>query len=666
MSKTSGKFFEEHIEKIVLAIVGLVCVLFLIFRVLVSPVNVVYDGRKFGPDNIDAYISKQAELLKEGLDSKPASKKLYEPNLGHFDVIRDSPLRNIRVDLYPPQPVKLKKISKGEVYSVPVISKIGQTSVEHIRAVAYIPTKTINEVNAYDSANSESNDIDFVTVEAKVDIAQLVKSFYECFAGEAVNEQWRDPCLANPVFAAVEMERQELLVEHGPDKKEITADGNWSNWQIVPRTKIDHQRKTLEVIEEIGKLPPGGLYARLYQFKDPEVTMDLLQPEAYRIASAEEEWLPPSLHKEYVKYQEELKLQEKRQAREIEKQKTEESREKARAEREKARTEREKTLPEQGGGAYETRTPSKGAANEYVVIESLVGRRTPPKKDSEGKISEQVDTGRPKKSIELPEKGKETQQTKSIKDFYDKLDKILIAKQTDITKASEPIVFWAHDDTVEPGKSYRYRMRIGVFNPIAGTDKFVEQDRQFRNKVILWSDFSEATETVRIPEKLYFFPLDIREAAKSVTVQVYKYVLGHWYGQKFTVKPGEIIGKVAGPEITPQKKENPEQEEENKVATPQTIDYSVGAVFVDYARVKDWSGGKNLHERAYFDMLYSFDGTYIEHIAIERSYWPEELLLKFNDLQNAEKKPQLPLRAWGSKIGLSGKGGAPGKRSDEQ
>ena len=46
MSKKGSNFFEEHVEKIVLGIVGAVCLWFLITRVVMSPNVVEYENKK--------------------------------------------------------------------------------------------------------------------------------------------------------------------------------------------------------------------------------------------------------------------------------------------------------------------------------------------------------------------------------------------------------------------------------------------------------------------------------------------------------------------------------------------------------------------------------------------------------------------------------------------
>jgi len=603
MSKKGGKFFEEHIEKVIMGLVGLVCIWLLITRVFISPNVVICDNKKFGPGGIDVYISEQAELLRDKLDRKLEPKQAYKPRFGGFDALVDSAISGVEAGVYLPQPNNSSmEVSDKRAYHIPLIGEVDEALVVRLRAVAYVPTEKIDEENVYDRAETEVNDVDFVTVEAKFDVAGLVENFYESFVGDDIPEEWHDPCLANPVFAAVQLQRQEL-----------GDDGSWSDWQIVPRTKIDARRQMFEVIEKVEELPAGGIKVRLLQFDDAEIRADLLQPEAYKIASAKEEWFPPSLHKKYVGHQRELEAQEKREAKAAERE-----REKERSER-RVRALEPRMRSDEGTGSdyYSDRRGDRGR--------ELSRRRERQERESEK---------------ERLEKSKEISKTTSISDIYDEFDEILITEKTDLAKMHQPLAFWAHDDTVEPEKSYRYRTRLGVFNPIAGTNQFSEQDKSLKNNVILWSGFSDITETVEIPGRLYFFPREIQEAAKIVTVTVCRYVLGYWYSKDFTVKQGEVIGNVVDSE---------DVEEEKGVTIPERIDYATGAVLVDVILVNDWAGGKNLRARYYFDMLYSFDGTNIEHRPIKPRYWAEELQMKFNEIKKSEKEPKEPLRSWGGR-----------------
>jgi hypothetical protein len=234
--------------------------------------------------------------------------------------------------------------------------------------------------------------------------------------------------------------------------------------------------------------------------------------------------------------------------------------------------------------------------------------------------------------------------------------KISLARKN-LTELREPFVFWAYDDTAEPGNSYRYRVRLGVFNPVAGTGQVRAEDAAYDGNVILWSGFSDVTEPMVIPRRFYFFPLNVQEPAKAVEVQVSKYVLGYWYSGQFTVKRGEEIGRVAKIEQTAQDKDknkDKNKEQEKTVTTPETIDYATGAMLVDVVPVNEWAGDKNLQPRQYFDILYSFDGTSIEKMAAKLMYWPEELKTKYNEIKTLEKKPKEAFRTFNSSGAFEG------------
>lgn len=604
MSKKTGSFFEAHIEKIVLAVIGLVCIWLLVTRVIFSPNSVEYDGKKFGAGNIDVYVSKRVEILENKINQKPEEKPPYKPRLDEYLALVDSTVNNVDANIILPQPNKIAEASSKKTYRIPAIGSVSDVKIEHIRAVAYVPTEKINEDNTYDVAEHEPKDIDFVTVEAKFDVAALCKSFFESFAGKDVREEWRDQYLATPVFAAVELERQQQL-----------ADGSWGDWQVVPRTQIDHYKKLFEIIEDVKKLPAGGLKVRLLRFRSPEIITELLQPRAYVIASAKEDWFPPSLHKEFIKYQQAVRLQEKREARTIEK----ETRER----------DRQQLLTERGSKLTETRTTNPSLSDESRGDATGLWGGTGSSATTTRKMPVM------KSGSERPEKTKEA--AKPTFDIFSELKKVTIGDKTDFTKMLEPLVLWAHDDAVEPGKIYRYRMRVGVFNPIAGTNQFYKQDEAIKNKVVLWSEFSDTTESVAIPGVQYFFPVEIQEAAKTVTIEVATYALGYWYAKDFMVRIGEAIGKEMGSEAN---------NNVSGIIVPQTINYSTGAVLVDVVPVNDWFRGRTLTGRRYFDMLYTYDGVNIDRMPIRQKYWPEELQAKFGEIKRSVKEPKEPIRDW--------------------
>ena len=623
-------FFEEHIEKVVLAVVGILCLCLLYYFVVFSPNSFVYDNQKRSPGTIDNYISKQAELLKQKLEQPPEPPAPYEPNLPRFVAMLDSAVRGIDVRVYPPQPYISSVQARIEgVYNLPEIGEVNGVAVEHIRAVAYVPIKEITEQSNYEQAGHEPNDIDLVTVEGNFDAAGLYQRFRDCFAGEDIPAERRDPCLARPVFAAVQLQRQEL-----------NADGSWGNWQTVPRTKIDPLKKLLETIEDADKLPPRSIKVRIRQFDSQEVMMGLLQPMAYQIASAQEEWFPPSLHKKFVKLQNEQEMEARRKA----------------LEEEKAARE-EKQQEDRRSRTGETRTGSEGFGGGRLRDS---GRLTDSGRSRDsGRLT---DSGRLRDEREIEKERLARERglspTQPMADIDEKFNKILITERTDLSKMRQALVFWAHDDSTEPKKSYRYRIRFGVFNPISGVSQDSSGDKSRMQDNILWSEFSSPAETVQIPGNLWLFAKDLQEAAKIVTVQVSKYKMGRWRSQDFAVRQGEVIGKAVesspveakpkavGPK--PVGSQLPYPIAPEAAIVPEIIDYSTGAVMVDVMPVNDWSGGRNMLARHYFDMLYSFDGMNIEHAPINVKYWAADLRTVYGEIQNLQKEPPEVFRPWGA------------------
>ena len=60
------------------------------------------------------------------------------------------------------------------------------------------------------------------------------------------------------------------------------------------------------------------------------------------------------------------------------------------------------------------------------------------------------------------------------------------------------------------------------------------------------------------------------------------------------------------------------------------VDYTTGKVLVDLVEVNDWGDAPNLRPRMYHDMLYTSDGTSIEHMPVSmrrtgRGTWPTRI-----------------------------------------
>jgi hypothetical protein len=694
-----GNFFEEHIEKIILVIVGIICAVLLITRVILSPNMVSYEDRNFSPSAIDDFAYEKVQDLSRKLNDPPDQLDPYKPKADEFLALLDSTINDVDTTLWPVVPYEpgADKAVAG-IYNLPSIGEVNDVAVEHIRAVAYVPISEVTPQNPYDKAGNEPNDIDLVTVEAKFDIKQLYDNFHESFV-EYVEEQWADPCLAKPIFAAVNLQRQQL-----------NADGTWSDWQDVPRTKIDQYKNLFQNTEDIQELPPGGLKVQMLQYDNKQLQIELLQPEAYQIASANEEWFPPVLHRKFKDLQRKETQEEKRQAREDEKEQQKEQDDSRRNRRADSRTGIGGRTTTRGGSGFSspgaggdlygsggTNTRSRDRSRDRQTSTGLYGesgRTTDRRRSSRnrgGTTDPMMDSLLYGNERPGDVRGGALRRGPTTNDVYYDFDEVAFNRLTDFSKLKEPMLFWHHDDTVEPKNTYRYRIRLGVFNPVAGTNQLSEQDISQKNKVILWSDFSDVTEPVEIPGRSYFFARDIQEAVKTITVTVCRYVLGHWYSEDFKVTQGEAIGDVIETKIEENKtlrgrsaggiraSDNRSAggrrgdytgdylegrfasvaRPEEKTNVPETIDYSTGAVMVDAMSINDWWGDSARRSRNYYDMLYSFDGINIEHMPVGTTYWSKEMQTAFNYITKLEREPNEEFKAFGSgrrRGGLPGQG----------
>ncbi len=634
-------FLEENAEKIVLAIVGIACMYLLLSRVVFSPNKVSIDNLKFSPGAIDDYISKQAKELENKLRQPPESLESSEPRLPEFVSTLDSSVRGVDVAVWPVVPQAPVGGAGGtRNYRLPEIGVVFDTEIEHIRAVVYEPLEEITPDNTYDkNSGNEPNDIDLVTMQASFDIATLYDRFFECFAGDDVPLEWRDPCYAQPVFAAANLQRQEL-----------GEDGHWDEWIDVPRSKIDHRRNLFTIIEKVSDLPPGGLKVRILQYKPKETQIDLLQPSAYQIASAKEEWFPPLLHRDFLKLQAQEDLEAKRQERD-EKLNANTSSRSTRLDSGNRRTSSTRGRGRDTGntpasGDRSTRRGSRRTGNQsgaetglYPDMGGTGSRR------NRRSRTDQTDPAMMEQDMLLMQ-GLEISNKPSINNVYEKLDEISLFSDIDFSKLDE-LIFWAHDDSAEPRKTYRYRIRLGVFNPAAGPKS---------PDVILWSEFSRNSEPIHIPGRMYFFAMDAPETEKSVRVQVSKFLLGHWYSDDFRVKSGETIGELREMEkdrtssgrLTNSLRRSGVSLLDKRSTEPEEIDYSTGAVLVDVATVEDWAAEPKMNARKFKDMLYSFDGAEIEHMGIGQKYWSTELKTAFGDIARAQRIPKEPFKPWDS------------------
>ncbi len=660
--KNRGNLLEQHAEKIVLGVVGIISVGLLWMFVLSSPNAEKLGGKKRGPGEIDRYIKGQSDQLDAELKNDPveprlaaadAMRKMYIDRL--VNTIADVP--DFRIPGVAPNP---NVAPEDRRYAVPDVGRVDEVVAEAIRGAAYVPLDEIGPENAYNQAMTRLDDIDLVTVQASFDIGALYRSFTQSFVmGRGVKNEWKDDELAAPVFASAQLQRRRAL-----------EGGGWSEWEVIPRSKVDPYRTMLSVPEKID----FDISVQKTRFRPFEIQRSILQPEPYNFASSNAVWLAPSFHKEYIEIEEREKKEALREERE--RVRDERARDRGRSvgyegTRSRSRTTRGDSYSDSGDGAYDgrsrTRQPSRrgGADDPRRRRETTAGR------------SDYYDEGDEFGfGADYLRRGRQGTLDGVIADNR----KVMIYAEQQLQNMREPLVFWAHDDTVEPGNTYQYRIRLGVFNPIAGKPWFYQQEQQYKDQVVLWSDFSEIAEEVEIAPRVYFFPTGVaRTGDKKVTIDVFKYHFGNWRNEAFDVHPGEMIGKLVDfkaqrPGASARDAYGGYDYDGGMMANtmPEKIDFDTGAMLVDVVRTDAWTGLRPLVRTRMVDVLYTRDGVSMMHLPVKRTNWTSAMKVQYAKIDEASResvdihqgKGQSKVNLFGQRGGMSYPGGTGGRMMD--
>lgn len=600
------KFIEQYLDKIVIAVAAIIAIVILVLFVVSSP---KVDG--VGLSELDESINRKAEMLRQKLNSEPNDKIHYESKQQYFIArLKDSVDGNVNENIYFPLPAyNAGTAVEKYTYRVPQIGAIGKADVSVVKMAAFVPTEQLSTTVTYGSAAKKIEDLDLVTVESSIDLKALYAKFRESFAAKNFPPEKKKEQYAVPVFAKVQLQRRSQQ-----------SDGNWSDWSDVPLTKVCYLKDNLELPKEISEY---AMEMAMVQFAKSEFRNEILQPAVYCNAIPAEQWINPSLYK----------------SRQLKLDKLEEEKRKAQAEAAKSQRLQDRTAAPTRETTREVRTPvmqeGPGMMPGGAGGRGTSTRREPTRTTTPTPTRRTATPDRTTRTPAVVTQGDTTVTLTENADFA----ALKLHADTNLDTLDK-LVFWAHDDTAKPGEKYQYRIRIGVFNPIAGRDMFVESEKNYRDQIVLWSDYAEVSQTVEIPQRLYFFPTNYREidkgasTDKTVEVMVARYMLGNWVMKKYAnVKCGEEIGKAD---------EQPDSRLANAGISTDAIDLSTGAVMVDVQKIP--ASGSRTTE--YYELLYSYDGSEILRTPIKDRNWPAKMQQIYKNINTALADEPVVLLTW--------------------
>src|SRR5690606_2749957 len=108
-----------------------------------------------------------------------------------------------------------------------------------------------------------------------------------------------------------------------------------------------------------------------------------------------------------------------------------------------------------------------------------------------------------------------------------------ITRKFQPTQATPEVELWVHDDSVESGKTYRYRVQYLMLNPIYGLFN-VSKPEELSDQFVLASAWSEWSQPVDMDSLVQYFVSGWRPSANSVNFDVFKWENGIWQSEHFS------------------------------------------------------------------------------------------------------------------------------------
>ncbi len=628
--KQSMNLFEAHLEKVAIGAAGLVFLWVVVTRFFL-PSGIETTS---GTQNVVQAAQNAAKDAEDVLKSKKPTPNFTPKRIP----TPENPTKYIAFYNSPTDTLPLGPIHNTQIITNTMKDKIANFPTKipapQSLSVGIYHTRASTNPSMTAATNPEDiKEVDFVTVEGTFALGQIRSLFQQSFQ----NPELKDPvAYPDPIVAAVELDRSQLM-----------PDGSWSAWQHIPRLDIDPGAVS-DPSEDFQEYSTEKYNAILTVRKSAYMQKRILQPEPYALVN--ETWLPPT-------------------------------------EQAKQKEEEAKSRRAPGGGANVTPgLPGLGGTGRTPIRPTAPGSRT------RGRQPSTRDRNRSMYRSEEEEsyggRDREYRSEEGGRDYnrggYTGRVRMAQVSSQDMKEAEEylkqdEVTLWAHDASVVPGVVYRYQMRLGFFNPIAGTDRFLPEDIAYKNKIILWSDFlpgnAKEQKFVQIDKRVLFFPRTASSGDKVLaTVDVFRQHDGKWYQRPYTVIPGSTIGGIDPPlEKNTQRRTTSTPVAPNRnslgmrsrmpgrapgrtttytnpiaAAEPEKIDFRTGVTIIDITpKTVHWysSGSSNsLNQQTTPDLVYRDVDGYVKRVPVDNRCWPDELRKQRADIlkqiREEEKSPR--------------------------
>lgn len=540
-----AKFLEKNVEWVALALGALFVVWMLWGNVIGAPVSVNVAGKVLTPGEVDPAIlegpGKKLEQVIANRDVPPMPVQDFVKNQQERLSADPSALAslngfwagNLAVQVASVETPENQAPAANPVVALPVAPPPIDLKFSQGRSNVLVPTAGSATPAAVPSNPSQGTaaDRNWVSVSAVIPVQKLEQEF---------KEKKIPPALNLTTILRVEMVRQEQ-----------DAAGNWGPDQVIaPLPNV-----TLEPMPA----QTAGLSAQLAYLKWAEENQhqaDLLQPPFYQVLQADP-WLvpgtprpdqtqlaaepfdPSKVNNPATLTPEQLAIyrdyQDKQRAAEKEKQR--ENRERARN-----RASQRPTPNSSGSRGF---GPPPGFPGYTGRSSDNTPRPTPPPQPQQPPLM--PPGGYPGQFP--PEPGMPGYPMPGVNPAAGGANPVAGAiPQGAFNPANQPdITVWAHDDSVQPGKTYRYRLRYFIKNPVLQTYN-VCQPQKLAEVFAIASDYSDWTAPINVQSETNFYAINTSpsQVAVKATFEIFRWKNGAWQVQTVDARPGDMVGTPQG------------------------------------------------------------------------------------------------------------------------
>ena len=603
-------FIELHVEKGVLGL-AILFMAFMAARYLVlEPNKVEFGGEKLGPRELDEALVRQADGLSKAVQ-QAAPKK---PDVPEFAKQLEDGLKNglfgVTDSNAPPLPQTLQvaaqfgrplpPVEEGlEIDDVTLVTPLKPISVVARTGISLAyrrpPALPTGASDAGSAAASEEEDepveLSWVTVAGYFPLEeQQLEMANAGYAGYR----------AKPYVVSVDVQRQEM-----------TASGEFSDWtDVTPGKAIPKIEMPKPEYNEKGELRnQAELDEKLDTVK--RLQPNILQPTFYAV-EAGDEWEVPPLPGHESK-------QDGEQTEEVAKPETKKPEKEKKPARQPAGFGRGQAPPSGGGGGggkggggggrgqpppvsggggggkgggggggaanpFAPQQPDKPSAKK-AILEDLKNARKAVR-DKEWDHAQQLansvinnsaasnnDKAAARRIVREVEKAR-TQQERTAGRGPTRAGiptPVQVPFVTNPETEGEPAV-WFHDDAVEAGKTYRYRLRANLWNRYVGRRASLRDPTQ-ADQTVLAGEWSTPTAPLTVAPRRHFFVRGQAFGEPAATVDVFAWYKGNWLKEDFKVRVGDVIG--AAVEV-----KTPELDDDGK-PIKEKVDFCTNAMVLD-------------------------------------------------------------------------------------